>query len=46
MQDHILSVLYASFEDTLVILKELDPGALLAKTDVKAAFRLLPIDPG
>lgn len=36
-------VMYASFEDALVQLRRLGPGALLAKANIKSAFRLLPI---
>lgn len=37
---------YTSFEDALEKLKSLGKGALMAKANVKSAFRLLPINPG
>lgn len=41
----LASVKYATFEDALVKLRKLGRGALLAKADIKSAFRLLPIHP-
>lgn len=39
------SVSYASFDDAINLIKKFDIGALLAKSDIKSAFRLLPIAP-
>lgn len=39
------SVKYASFEDALQKLRQLGEWALLAKADIKSAFRLLPSHP-
>lgn len=36
---------YSTFEDALVILRKMGRGALMAKTDIKSAFRLLPVHP-
>lgn len=36
---------YASFDDALSILRKFGHGALMSKTDIKSAFRLLPIHP-
>lgn len=39
------SVWYSSFDDALVKIRKLGHKALLAKMDIKSAFRLLPIHP-
>ena len=39
------SVSYASIQDAIKILLELGKGAYMAKTDVKNAFRIIPIKP-
>lgn len=36
---------YSSFDDALELLKKYGHRALLAKADIKSAFRLFPIDP-
>lgn len=42
---NLSSVTYASYEDALSKLRYLGKGALMAKADIKSAFRLLPINP-
>lgn len=39
------SVQYSSFDDALTLLRRFGAGALMAKADIKSAFRLLPIHP-
>ncbi|KAM9319605.1 uncharacterized protein PAF06_003991 [Gastrophryne carolinensis] len=39
------SVAYTSFDFALAMVREAGPGALMAKTDIEAAFRLLPVHP-
>lgn len=39
------SVSYATFEDAIVKIQSFGVGALMAKADIKSAFRLLPISP-
>ena len=39
------SVSYATVEDAIRLVKATDPGCFLAKTDIKNAFRILPIRP-
>ena len=39
------SVQYAHVVDAVAIIKQLGSGCLLAKTDIKSAFRILPIKP-
>ena len=39
------TVSYSSFDNTLKLINNVGPGALLGKMDVKSAFRLLPIHP-
>ena len=39
------SVQYARVDDAVVIIKQLGSGCFLAKTDIKSAFRILPIKP-
>ena len=41
----LCSVTYATFEEAIVKIRQCGPGALLAKADIKSAFRLLPIAP-
>lgn len=38
-------VVYASFDAALRWVRRCGPGALMAKTDIEAAFRLLPVHP-
>lgn len=45
IDDSLCLTLYATFEDAIVKIQAFGPGALLAKTDIKSAFRLLPISP-
>lgn len=53
-QDHLLndqidmdyySVSYTSFDEAICLLKKVGRGALIAKADIKSAFRLLSIHP-
>ena len=45
--NELLSVVkYTSFDSAVDIVSSMGTGALLAKTDIKSAFRLLPIYPG
>ncbi|KAM9329431.1 uncharacterized protein PAF06_002473 [Gastrophryne carolinensis] len=39
------SVSYTSFDFALDMVREAGPGALMAKTDIESAFRLLPVHP-
>ena len=39
------SVLYATINDAISILKKLGKGCFLAKTDIKSAFRIIPVHP-
>ncbi|KAM9323893.1 complement factor B-like [Gastrophryne carolinensis] len=39
------SVAYTSFDFALAMVREAGPGALMGKTDIEAAFRLLPVHP-
>ena len=39
------SVSYASIEDAIQLVRELYPKAFMCKTDVKKAFRILPLHP-
>ncbi|KAM4031873.1 uncharacterized protein ACNLHF_019247 [Anomaloglossus baeobatrachus] len=39
------SVSYVSFDRAVTLLKEAGPGALMAKSDIESAFRLLPVHP-
>ena len=39
------SVQYARVDDAVAIIKQLGSGCFLAKTDIKSAFRILPIKP-
>ncbi|KAM3916024.1 uncharacterized protein RB166_015396 [Leptodactylus fuscus] len=41
----LCSVVYASFDTALSWVRRCGRGALLAKTDIEAAFRLLPVHP-
>ena len=49
VNDHIdpsaASVHYASFDDAVAMVTSLGPEALMAKADIKSAFRLLPVHP-
>ena len=37
---------YVRVDDAIRILKSLGPGSFMAKTDLKSAFRLIPVHPG
>lgn len=39
------SVTYARVDDAILLIKTLGPGCFLAKTDIKSAFRIIPIRP-
>lgn len=39
------AVSYAGIQDAVSVIKELGRGCFLAKTDIKSAFRLLPVHP-
>lgn len=41
----LCKVVYTSFDAALVWVRRYGPGALMAKTDIEAAFRLLPVHP-
>jgi len=49
INDHIpkdpYALQYVRVDDAIRILKSLGPGAFMAKTDLKSAFRLIPIHP-
>ena len=45
IHDMFASVSYSSLDDALKLVRDCGPGAFMAKTDIKAAFRLLPIRP-
>ena len=49
INDHIpkdpYSLQYVRVDDAIAILKSLGPGSYMAKTDLKSAFRLIPIHP-
>ena len=42
---HLCSLKYITLEDAVQQILTLGPGALLAKIDIKSAFRLLPVHP-
>ena len=39
------SVKYATIDEAIQLIKSAGPGCFLAKTDVKNAFRIIPIHP-
>lgn len=39
------SVSYVSFDRAVMLVRQAGPGALLAKSDIESAFRLLPVHP-
>ncbi len=39
------TVQYASFQDAVTVVKQLGVGTVMAKADIKSAFRLIPIHP-
>jgi len=39
------SVHYASVDDAIKMIKKIGPGCTLAKTDVRSAFRIIPVHP-
>jgi len=43
--DECSSVHYATISDAIHILKKLGAGSFLAKTDIKSAFRIIPVHP-
>ena len=43
--DACSSVHYATISDAIHILKKLGAGCFLAKTDIKSAFRIIPVHP-
>ena len=43
--DELSTVQYASFDDAVQLLLNIGPNALMAKTDIEAAFRIIPIHP-
>lgn len=43
---HICTVKYSNVDEAVLMIQKLGQGALLAKSDLKSAFRLLPIYPG
>ena len=43
--DDCSSVQYATINDAVKILQRLGPGSYLAKTDIKSAFRIIPVSP-
>ena len=45
IEPRLCSVNYASFDDAVELVSRMGPGALMAKMDVKSAFRLLPVHP-
>ena len=45
IHDMFSSVSYSSLDDALKLVRDCGPGAFMAKTDIKSAFRLLPIRP-
>ena len=42
---HSTLVAYASVEDATVFMHELEPGTLLAKIDIRDAYRIIPMHP-
>lgn len=45
IKDEIKTVSYTSFDKVVDMILDLGPNCLLAKRDIKSAFRLLPINP-
>ena len=45
IQDDCSSVQYATINDDVKILQRLGPGSYLPKTDIKSAFRIIPVSP-
>ena len=43
--DQFSSVHYASIGDAITLIKSLGRGCYMAKTDIKSAFRIIPIHP-
>ena len=43
--DYCSTVKYASIGDAIKVLRRLGKGCCMAKTDVKSAFRIIPIHP-
>ncbi|CAJ0946959.1 unnamed protein product [Ranitomeya imitator] len=39
------SVSYAPFDQALMLFRQAEPGAIMAKSDIASAFRLLPVQP-
>jgi hypothetical protein len=43
--DRLSSVRYASIGDAIALIKKAGPGCFMAKTDIKSAFRIIPVHP-
>ena len=43
--DHLSSVTYKTLDDAFKIIRKIGHGALMARTDIQNAFRLLPVHP-
>ncbi|KAM4016539.1 uncharacterized protein ACNLHF_002833 isoform 1-T1 [Anomaloglossus baeobatrachus] len=43
--DSDASVTYVSFDKAVALVRQAGPGALMAKSDIESAFRLLPVHP-
>ncbi|XP_006823663.1 uncharacterized protein LOC102802806, partial [Saccoglossus kowalevskii] len=41
----LATVQYANIDDAVKIIKDLGPGCFLAKSDIKSAFRIIPVAP-
>ena len=41
----LCSITYSSVDDAVAIIRTLDPGALLAKLDLREAYRIVPVHP-
>ena len=46
IEDRLCRVHYATFDQAVELVKSVGQGAYMAKTDIKSAFRLLPVHPG
>ena len=43
--DELCTVKYSTFDDAVSLVLTLCPGALMAKTDIDCAFRIIPVHP-
>lgn len=43
--EHQSSVKYASISDAITLIKQAGEGSFMAKTDIKSAFRIIPVHP-